>query len=77
MSIHISDSVEKLIRQKMASGRFASEDELLMEALRSIDETDEDLRAIEESLDAFRQGERGVSVDEAFRRLREKHQIRE
>jgi hypothetical protein len=77
MLLNVSSAVEKLIRDKMATGRYASEEELLIEAIQSLDDANEDLRAIEEALEGFKRGERGVPLDEAFRRLREKHRIQE
>jgi Arc/MetJ-type ribon-helix-helix transcriptional regulator len=70
-----SPTVEQLIRDKMASGRYGSEEELLVEALQALDESDADLKAIEEGLSSMDRGEEGVPLDEAFDRLRQKHQI--
>ncbi len=72
-----SPAVEQLIRDKMATGRYGSEEELLFEALQSLDESEAELRAIEEGLASVDKGEPGVPVDEAFRRLREKHRIQD
>ena len=77
MTQQFSATVEQLIREKMASGRYGSEDELLLEALQSLDESDEELRAIEEGLSSIGRGEVGVPLDEAFIRLRQKHQIQD
>jgi Arc/MetJ-type ribon-helix-helix transcriptional regulator len=75
MTQQFSPTVEQLIRDKMASGRYGSEEELLVEALQSLDESDADLKAIEEGLSSIDRGEEGVPLDEAFNRLRQKHQI--
>jgi predicted transcriptional regulator len=59
----------------MASGRYSSEEELLVQALRALDESDEELKAIEAGLASIDRGEEGVSLDEAVNRLRETRQI--
>jgi Arc/MetJ-type ribon-helix-helix transcriptional regulator len=75
MTQQFSPIVEQLIRDKMASGRYGSEEELLVEALHALDESDADLKAIEEGLSSVDRGEEGAPLDEAFDRLRQKHQI--
>ncbi len=75
MTQQFSPTVEQLIRDKMASGRYRSEEELLVEALQSLDEGDEDLTAVEDGLSSIDRGEKGVLLDEAFDRLRQKHKI--
>lgn len=77
MASQLSPAVEQLIRDKMSTGRYASEDELLVEALQSLSEEEEeqDLRAIEEGLASLRRGEQGVTVEEAFDRLRQKYSL--
>ena len=75
MAHEFSPTVEQLIRDKMASGRFASEEELLVEALQSLEESDKELQAIEEGLASVDRGDPGVPLDEAFDRLRQKHRV--
>jgi Arc/MetJ-type ribon-helix-helix transcriptional regulator len=75
MTQQFSPIIRQLIQDKMASGRYGSEEELLVEALRSLEESDEELKAIEEGLSSVDRGEEGVTLDEAFDRLRQKHQI--
>ena len=77
MAQQFSPAVEQLIRDKMASGCYGSEEELSVEALQALGESEEDLRAIEEGLSALDRGEEGVPLDEAFDRLRKKHQIQD
>jgi hypothetical protein len=75
MSQPLSVTVEQLIRNRMASGRYSSEEELLVAALQSLDEIDEEIQAVEEGLASVERGEQGVPLDEAFNRLRKKHSI--
>jgi Arc/MetJ-type ribon-helix-helix transcriptional regulator len=73
--IRLSEGVQKLIEEKMASGKYRSEDELLRTALDLLDAEDEELRAIQDSLDDLDRGEEGVPLDEAFAQLRAKYNI--
>jgi Arc/MetJ-type ribon-helix-helix transcriptional regulator len=75
MSQHYPPNVEKLIRDRMATGRYNSEEQLLVEALQSLEENDQELKALEEGLASMDQGEEGTLLNEAFDRLRAKHQI--
>ncbi len=73
--IQLSESVQQLIQKKMASGKYDSEDELVREALESLDAEDEELHAIQDSLDDLDRGEEGLPLDEVFANLRAKHSI--
>ena len=75
MTQQLPPILRQLIQDKMASGRYASEEELLVQALQALDENDEELKAIEDGLSSIDRGEEGVSLDDAFDRLRKKHQI--
>jgi hypothetical protein len=66
----------------MASGNYDSEDDLLREALLAFaddsfgeDAFEEDVAAVEEALRELDAGDPGVDLDEAFRRIRERHGI--
>lgn len=73
MPYQLSPAIERLVRERMATGHYASEEEVLLEALQSLDDSDSESRAIERGLQSVDNGEDGVSVDEAFARLREKY----
>jgi len=70
MSHQFSPNIEQLIRQKMSTGLYSSEDELLSNALQALDHDEEELRAIQEGLQSLDEGKEGVSVEEAFQRVR-------
>jgi Arc/MetJ-type ribon-helix-helix transcriptional regulator len=74
MTLEVSSKVAQLIREKMATGHYSSEDELIAEALRTLEDSDEELRAIEAGLKSIDRGDEGSSLDDAFNRLRAKHQ---
>ena len=67
--------IQELIHERMASGQYSSEDELLRDALRSLREEAEDLEAVQQAIDDWRAGDEGVPVHEAFDALRKKHGI--
>ncbi len=69
--------VEQLIQEQMATGRYASEEELLVRALNSLAKDEQELRAIEEGLASVDAGEPGIEAKQAFRSLREKHRIQD
>lgn len=73
MTRQFSSDVERLIQQRMATGKYSSEEELFAHALHALDEDDQELKAIEEGLASVDRGEIGVSLDDAFDRLRRKH----
>ncbi|HKI05841.1 MAG TPA: type II toxin-antitoxin system ParD family antitoxin [Thermoanaerobaculia bacterium] len=45
MGVHISADLERLIQEKVESGRYHSSDEVISEALSALDERDQDLDA--------------------------------
>lgn len=75
MSYQFPPDIQDLVVQRMASGHYASEDELLLEALRSLSDEEEDLRAVQEAIDEWRAGDQGIPVDEAFDSIRKKYGI--
>ena len=58
--------LQTLVREQMASGKYASEDELLRSALRALAEEEQDLDAVRESLAELRAGDPGVPLEDAF-----------
>ena len=71
MTIKTTPSVDEAIQRHMASGRFASEVELIEQALRALDEQDA-LEAIREGVEDARAG-RSRSVDEVFDDIERKY----
>ena len=47
MVIHLSEEREQIVRSLMQDGRFASEDEVIGEALRLLEERDEQAKLVE------------------------------
>jgi Arc/MetJ-type ribon-helix-helix transcriptional regulator len=70
-----SEAVHRLIRERMASGKYASEEELLRQAFEALDSQDEEDRAIQVGLDSLDAGNPGTPLEEAFERIRNKYNI--
>ena len=75
MSYPFPPKLDELVKRQMAVGNFESEDELLIVALRSLEDEQADSAAIEESLKTLDQGEEGLSLDESFDTVRKRHNI--
>lgn len=58
--------LQQLIAARMATGRYSSEEELLREALASLEDADADVQAVKDALADLDAGDRGLPVDEAF-----------
>jgi putative addiction module CopG family antidote len=75
MTYQVSPEVARLIENKMSSGKYGSTDELLLDALQLLEEEENELSAIQEGLDSLDRGEKGISLDEAFSKLRKQHKV--
>ena len=69
--------LQELVLKQMASGRYASEDELLRSALLALDEEEQDLQAVRESLAEWRAGDPGVPLADAFAAVRARNRLGE
>ncbi len=77
MSYKFPPALQTLVGEQMASGKYASEDELLLSALRALAEEEQDLAAVRESLDEWRAGDPGVLLEDAFDAIRGRHGLGE
>ncbi len=68
--MEIPEAVERIVREKVASGEYASEADVLLEAIRSLQAQDEEVAAIEEGIADVRAG-RAQPFEEAQAELRE------
>jgi len=75
MSQAFSENIAKLIHERMATGRYASEDELLRTALEALAEEEGDLEAIQQAIDEMEAGDEGVPLDEAIAAIRRKRNL--
>ncbi len=74
-SVSIWSGVEQMIEARMASGRYASRDELLHEALLVLAEEDQHIAAIQESIAEADSGHPGTPLDVVFERLKNKYKV--
>ena len=70
MPYQFPPDVEKLVSDRMASGNYETEDDLLRDALQALAEEDSDLEALREAIEAFENGDEGVPLDEAIATIR-------
>lgn len=74
MSYAFPPELERLVRAKLASGEYSSEDELLLEAMRVLIDRDEAVAAVEHGLRDMEAG-RVRPLDEVDADLRRKYGI--
>lgn len=72
MTIDLAPDIEERINQQMASGRYASTDDLFRKALDSLQEQERFIADIEESLEDERRGD-VMPVREFDKQMREEH----
>lgn len=70
MTYQFPPDIRDLVGKHMACGRYASEDELLRDALHALAESEEDLAAIQDALNDWRAGDAGVALDDAMQAIR-------
>jgi putative addiction module CopG family antidote len=73
MKYEFPPDVKQLVRERMASGQYASEDDVLREALQALAEEEADVIAIRQAVAEMDMGDEGIPLDEAFETIRRKH----
>lgn len=73
MSYPFPPDVQQLLSQRMATGRYATEDDALREALLALSEEDQDLAAVREAIAEMEAGDTGTPLDEAVDAIRRKY----
>ena len=66
-------ALQALVGEQMASGKYASEDELLQSALQALAAEEQDLDAVRESLAEWRAGDPGVPLEDAIDAIRSRY----
>jgi len=61
------------VEEHIASGKYASEDDLLRSALRALADEEADITAVREAIDEWRGGDPGIPLDEAVEVIRARH----
>jgi Arc/MetJ-type ribon-helix-helix transcriptional regulator len=75
MSYQFPPDIEALIQQQMISGNYNSHDQVIRVALEQLAAQDEEVRAIQHSIDLLDAGDQGILLDAAFTKLRTNHNI--
>jgi Arc/MetJ-type ribon-helix-helix transcriptional regulator len=70
MSLKLPPDVQQLVQDRLATGNYSSEEEVLRVALLSLaDEESDDLLAIQEAIAEMEAGAELIPLEEAFRRI--------
>jgi putative addiction module CopG family antidote len=75
MSYPFPPDLVELVAERMSTGAYGSEDDLLRDALRALSEEEEDLLAVREAITEMEAGDPGIPLAEAFQAIREKYSI--
>jgi putative addiction module CopG family antidote len=70
MGYHFPADVKQLVETQMAGGHYASEDDLLRDALKALSAEESEVEAIRAALAELDAGDPGISIDEAFDQIR-------
>lgn len=68
----IPDDVQAEIDAKVASGRYADDESVLRDAMASLREFDEDVANVQDAIDDWQAGDKGLPLDEAAELVRQK-----
>ncbi|HET6882251.1 MAG TPA: type II toxin-antitoxin system ParD family antitoxin [Pirellulales bacterium] len=75
MSTQLPPDVQQHVTAWIASGKYASADDVLRDAMRALADEQDDFDAIREAIAEVESGDPGMPVQQAFHELREKHGI--
>lgn len=70
MSYPFSADLQQHIQSRLSSGGYATEEDLLRDALRALDEEEEDLAAVRQAVAELRAGDDGLPLKAAFDEIR-------
>ena len=70
MSHPVPPALHDDIQARVSAGGYASEEALLRDALRALDEEEEDLKAVKAAVAEWRAGDEGLPLKEAFNEIR-------
>jgi Arc/MetJ-type ribon-helix-helix transcriptional regulator len=75
MAYQIPADLEERVQAHMATGRYASEDEVLRDALDTLDIVETEAQDVQAAIDAVKMGDGFLSLDDAFEGLRKRHHL--
>ena len=70
MAYPFPPDLQQLVADRLASGRYRSEDDMLREAMHVLAAQEDDLFAVQEAIAAWKAGDEGIPVKEAFEIIR-------
>jgi putative addiction module CopG family antidote len=70
MDYTIPTDVQQLIAGQIAAGHYSTADEVLRDALWTLQEVEDDAAAVQAAIDDWRNGDEGLPLDEAFGSVR-------
>ncbi len=73
MKYQFPPELQKLVGDRMASGHYASEDELLRVALQALVDDEADSAAIRQAVAGMYAGDEGIPLDQAIADFRRRH----
>ncbi len=74
MAFPFPPDLQEFVRERLASGRYASEEEILRDAFQALAEDEEDLDAVREAVAEWQAGDPGVPLDDAVKSIRKQQQ---
>ncbi len=75
MSYAFPPDVRQHVQARMASGRYASEDDVLREAFEALTWEEQEFQAVMEAVNALEEGDDGIPLAIAFEQLRQKYGV--
>ena len=63
--------LQQFVDERLASGQYSDADDLLRAAFRVLSEEEQEFVAVRDAVERFKNGERGVPLDEAIDRIRQ------
>lgn len=69
MSLNLPPDVHQLVQDRLATGHYTSEEEVLRAALLTLADEEQDLQAIQEAIAEIEAGAELIPLEEAFRRI--------
>ena len=73
MAFPFPPDLQEFVRERLASGKYASEEEILRDAFQALAEEEKDLDAVREALAEWQAGDPGVPLDDAIETIQTKH----
>ena len=74
MSLQVSPEIEQQVQRHVATGRYASADEVLRKALAALSAEEEDFEAVQDAITEWQAGDEGLPLEDAFALIRARHQ---